>query len=95
MIEPTLAELAALQGDKELSLPKPLTEGQLAVVAESCKLLSSVERRLDQAQAELRAVGVNIDFGPFRRAQEFLDLPYQRLHGVVLGHLDALERARQ
>lgn len=88
---PTLAELAALQGDKEPLLTAPLGEGALANVAETMRLLTAAGRRIDAAQASLESCRVPFDPQPFRKLSYCLDEAWQSLQPAVLAHLDALD----
>lgn len=89
---PSLAELAALQGDKELTLRKPLSEAAFAEVSEAMRLLTSAGRRIDQAQGALEHCRVPFDVSPFRRVQDCLDEAWAALQPAVLAHIDAVER---
>lgn len=89
---PTLAELAALQGDKDMATcPKPLSEGQLANVSEAMRLLSAAGRRIDQAQGTLQHCRVPFDVTPFRRVQDCLDEAWQALQPAVMAHCEAMD----
>lgn len=91
---PTLAELAALQGDTEPLLTTPLGEGALANVAETMRLLSAADRRIQAAQANLEECRVPFDPQPFRKLSDCLDEAWQALQPAVLAHIDAVERKR-
>lgn len=91
---PTLAELAALLGDNEPLLKTPLGEGALANVAETMRLLSAVDRRIQAAQANLEVCRVPFDPSPFCKLSECLDEAWQSLQPAVLAHIDALDAQR-
>lgn len=86
---PSLAELAALVGDQEITIPKPLSEGQLAAVIETMRTLNAASNRIDALSGELQGCKVPVDVAPFRQVRDFLDVPYAKLSKVVLAHLDA------
>lgn len=72
---------------------RPMSEGQLAEVAECMRLLSAAGRRIDQAQGTLQHCRVPFDVSPFRKVQECLDEAWQSLQPAMLAHLDAVEAA--
>lgn len=91
---PTLAELAAIQGDLELSLPKPLSEAAFAEVTEAMRLLNAAAKRLDECQGRLEHCRVPVDIRPFRRVQQCLDDAFASLCWVPLAQAEAQGRAK-
>lgn len=92
---PTLAELADLQGDLEFTLPKPLSEAAYAEVTEAMRLLRVASRRIDAAQGALQHCRVPVDVQPFRRVQECLDDAFASLCWLPLAQAEAEGRARR
>lgn len=90
MIAPTLAELAALQGDKDLFLPAPLGEGAFAEVTETMRLLGAAAMRLRHSRACLENARVPFDVSALSCALTALEAAYMSMHPVVLAHLDAV-----
>lgn len=72
----------------------PLSEGQLANVAETMRLLNVAGRRLDQAQGALEHCHVPFDATPFRKVHESLDEAFRALQPAMLSHLDAVDRQK-
>jgi len=89
---PPLAELAALQGDNELSIPKPLSEGAMAEVAYTMRLLNAASRHIDQAQGALEACKVPFDVQPFKTLQQCLNEAFATVCRVPLAQADAQAR---
>jgi hypothetical protein len=91
-MNPTLAELAALQGDRELTLPKPLSEAALAEVTEAMRLLTTAARRIDAAEGALSHCRVPFDAKPFRRVQDCLNDAFGSLCKIPLANAEAVAR---
>lgn len=91
---PSLAELAALQGDLERSLPKPLSEAAYAEVTEAMRLLNAASNRIDECQGRLEHCRVPVDVQPFRRVQQCLDDAFASLCWLPLAQAEAQGRAK-
>jgi hypothetical protein len=89
----TLAELAALMGDKELTLRRPLTEGAYAALVETIRTINRAGDRIDALCGECKAAGIPFDASPFHRLRDHLDEAHDTLQPVMLAHINAMERA--
>lgn len=89
----TLAELAALVGDKELTLRRPLTEGAFAALVETLRTINHAGNKIDALCGECKAAGIPFDAAAFHRLRDHLDEAHRTLQPAMLAHLDALERA--
>lgn len=89
----TLAELAALQGDKELTLARPLAEAAYAALVETMRTINRAGDRIDALVAECRAARIPFDAKAFHRLRDHLDDAYTALQPAMLAHIDALGRA--
>jgi hypothetical protein len=90
----TLAELAALQGDK-FKLKKPLGEGAYAEVGEALRLLESAARRVRGTQDTLEHAGVPFDRSAFKRALDGLNDAFWAVAPVMLMQADLETAARR
>ncbi len=94
MIAPTLAELAALQGDK-FNLSKPVGEGAYAEVGEALRLLDAACKRVRGTQDTLERCGVPFDRSAFVRALAGLHDAFWAVAPVVGMQADAEIAARR
>lgn len=91
----TLRELAAQVGDDELpGHSQRLGEGALANVAETMRLLSAADRRIQAAEANLEFCRVPFDPTPFRKVSECLNEAWEALQPAILGHIEACDRQK-
>ncbi len=88
MIAPTLAELAALQGDK-FKLSKPLGEGAYAEVGEALRLLNSASRHVRRTLDTLEHCSVPFDRSAFVRALAGLQDAFFAVSPVILMQAEA------
>lgn len=75
-------------------LDRPLSEGAIAEVAETMRLLNAASRRIDIAQGRLEACRVPFDVKPFRTIQQCLDDAYFEICGIPLANAEAEINAR-
>lgn len=77
-----------------MNLQHPLSEGAMAEVAETMRLLNSASKRIDIAQGRLEACQLQFDVKPFRTVQECLNDAFDAISGIPLANAEAEMRAR-
>ncbi|MDP1978031.1 hypothetical protein [Undibacterium sp.] len=89
---PTLAELAALEGDRELSLPKPLEFDTYNEVLHMMNLLNRAGAAIAASKRSLEARKVPFDSAPFRAAEDALNDCFSAIAPLPLAHALAQSR---
>lgn len=92
---PSLAMLAALQGDSELPVPKPLSEGAMAALTATLHELVVASENIDALAGELQHCKVQFDVRPFRLLRDYLGDAVYALQPAMLRHLDGLDAERK
>lgn len=87
---PTLAELAALEGDRELSLSKPLEIETYNEVTYMMHLLNRADRAIAASRRSLEARKVPFDPAPFLALENALNACFAAVQPLPLAHAVAL-----